>query len=185
MDAAELLALVRAELAPVERSLADHRYLVDLEAGRVPLKSLRTFAGEQRAIIASDRNSFEHLAHRFPEPPAGEFFRAYADFLLRTATLADYGELAAALLPCMWGYHELASRLAQRGRPGNELYARWIDDYAGAEYAELTSWCKELTNSAAATGDHRGMTETFLTSSRYELAFWNASWHEEAPLASS
>jgi len=69
--------------------------------------------------------------------------RAYTDFLLRTATLGDYGELVAALLPCMWGYHELGRRLAQRGRPANELYARWIDEYGGAEFGALTGWCRE------------------------------------------
>ena len=78
MDAAELLAVVRAELAPLERGLADHHYLAELEAGRVPLESLRAFAGEQRAIITSDRRSFEHLAQRFPQPPAGDFFRDLA-----------------------------------------------------------------------------------------------------------
>ena len=46
MDAADLLAAVRAELAPVERRLADHRYLAAVEAGRVPPESLRAFAGE-------------------------------------------------------------------------------------------------------------------------------------------
>jgi thiaminase/transcriptional activator TenA len=65
--------------------------------------------------------------------------RAYTDFLLRVAALGDYGELAAALLPCMWGYHELAVSLAERGRPDNELYARWIDEYARAEFGELTA----------------------------------------------
>src|SRR5438046_2691112 len=78
MDAAELLPVVRAELAPVERSLAEHRYLAELEAGRVPVESLRAFAGEQRAIITSDRRSFEHLAQRFPQPPAGGLFREMA-----------------------------------------------------------------------------------------------------------
>jgi hypothetical protein len=78
MDAADLLALVRAELAPVEGRLAEHRYLAELEAGRVPLESLRAFAGEQRAIIASDRRSFEHLALRFPRPPTSDFFRDMA-----------------------------------------------------------------------------------------------------------
>ena len=78
MDGAKLVAAVRAELAPVERSLAEHRYLAELEAGRVPRESLRAFAGEQRAIIASDRRGFEHLAHRFPQPPASDFFREMA-----------------------------------------------------------------------------------------------------------
>jgi thiaminase len=78
MDAVGLLALVRAELAPIERSLVGHRYLAELEGGRVPVEALRAFAGEQRAIVASDRTSFEHLAGRFPEPPAGELFRELA-----------------------------------------------------------------------------------------------------------
>jgi TENA/THI-4/PQQC family len=78
MDAAELVAAVRAELAPVERRLAEHRYLAELEAGRVPLESLRAFAGEQRAIITSDRRSFEHLVQRFAQPPAGDLFREMA-----------------------------------------------------------------------------------------------------------
>ena len=78
MDAAELLTLVRAELAPIGRSLAGHRYLVEVESGRVPVESLRIFAGEQRAIIASDRTSFEHLLQRFPEPLAAGFFRRLA-----------------------------------------------------------------------------------------------------------
>ena len=50
MDAVELLAVLRAELAPVEHRLADHRYLAELEVGRVPLESLRVFAGEQRRL---------------------------------------------------------------------------------------------------------------------------------------
>ncbi len=78
MDAAALLTVVRAELGPVERRLAEHRYHAELEAGRVPVESLRTFTGEQRAIITSDRRSFEHLAQRFPQPPAGVLFRKMA-----------------------------------------------------------------------------------------------------------
>jgi thiaminase (transcriptional activator TenA) len=108
--------------------------------------------------------------------------RAYTDFLLRVATLGDYGELLAALLPCMWGYHELAARLAERRRPTNELYARWIDQYASAEFGQLADWCKALTNQAAETSDRRRMSNAFNTSSRYELAFWDASWRREPPL---
>jgi thiaminase/transcriptional activator TenA len=32
---------------------------------------------------------------------------AYTDFLLRTAATAEFAEVLAALLPCMWGYAEL------------------------------------------------------------------------------
>jgi hypothetical protein len=137
MDAAELLAVVRAELAPVERRLADHRYLGELEAGRVPLESLRAFAGEQRAIITSDRRSFEHLAERFPQPPAGDFFRDLAagevdglrllePFAAAVGLGADYEPLAG----CQ-AYPAYVAWLALNGSPA---------DVALAFLANLESW---------------------------------------------
>jgi thiaminase len=129
MDVVELLAVVRAELAPVERSLADHRYLAELEAGRVPLESLRVFAGEQRAIIASDRNSFEHLAHRFPEPPTGEFFREMAageaealQLLGRFAAAVGLGGEYEPLAGCQ-AYSAYVAWLALNGSPADVVLA--------------------------------------------------------------
>jgi thiaminase/transcriptional activator TenA len=108
--------------------------------------------------------------------------RAYTDFLLRVAALGDYGELVAALLPCMWGYHEVATQLAERGRPNNALYASWIDAYSDAKFGELAAWCRILADEASESSSRHRMLEAFLNSSRYELAFWDASWHAEPPL---
>src|SRR4029453_6800747 len=123
MDAAELLAHVRAELAPVARTLAEHRYLVELESGRVPLESLRSFAGEQRAIIASDKESFEHLAHRFPAPPAAGFFRELAAgeaealrLLGRFAAAVGLGREYEPLAGCQ-AYSAYVAWLALKGSP--------------------------------------------------------------------
>ncbi len=38
--------------------------------------------------------------------------QGYTDFLVRTAAVGDFVELTAALLPCIWGYAEIAERLA-------------------------------------------------------------------------
>jgi thiaminase/transcriptional activator TenA len=111
--------------------------------------------------------------------------RAYTDFLLRTAALGDFAELVAALLPCVWGYSHLGRRLAELGRPDDHPYARWIDVYAADEFAELAAWCREACDAAAADAGAaaRGrMTEAFVTSSRYELAFWEMAWREEEAL---
>ena len=102
--------------------------------------------------------------------------RAYTDFLLRTAALGDFGELAAALLPCMWGFSEIGRGLAERGRPEEPLCARWVDAYADAEFARLAGWCRELVDALAAgagPAQRDRMREAFLVSSRYELAFWD------------
>jgi TENA/THI-4/PQQC family len=137
MEAAELLAVVLAELAPVEGSLAEHRYLAELEAGRVPQESLRVFAGEQRAIITSDRRSFEHLAHRFPRPPAGDFFREMAAGEAEALRLLEPFAAAVGLgadyepLPGCQAYPAYVAWLALNGSPA---------DVALAFLANLESW---------------------------------------------
>jgi thiaminase/transcriptional activator TenA len=167
--------------------LIEYARLLALGGARAPrLDEMGRFAELAEAVLGSEMELHRSYAADWgistgeleAEQPTATT-RAYTDFLLRTATLADYGELAAVLLPCMWGYHELAVGLASRGLPSNELYSRWIGEYAGAEFGELTIWCKALTNAAAETSDRRRMTDAFLTSSRYELAFWDASWREE------
>lgn len=70
--AAELLERARAELAPLEAAITRHR-LLDDPAG-LSDATLRAFAGEQHAILRSDRRSFAHLAGRFPDGPAGRLF---------------------------------------------------------------------------------------------------------------
>jgi thiaminase/transcriptional activator TenA len=105
--------------------------------------------------------------------------RAYTNFLLRTGALGDFGELIAALLPCMWGYSELGQRLAQRPRSPEQRYARWIEMYSGDEFAKLAGWCREVCDEAASgAGEEarRRMREAFVASSRYELDFWEAAW---------
>jgi thiaminase (transcriptional activator TenA) len=170
--------------------LIDYARLLALGCARAPrLDEMTRFAELAGAVLGSEMELHRSYAAEWGISPAEleaerptPTTRAYTDFLLRVAALGDYGELAAALLPCMWGYHEVAVSLAEHGTPGNELYARWIDEYAGVEFGELTTWCRALTDRAAETSDRRHMTDAFLTSSRYELAFWDASWREEPPL---
>lgn len=108
--------------------------------------------------------------------------QGYTDFLLRVAALGDWSELAAALLPCMWGYSWLGQALAADGLPTEERYARWIALYAAPEFAALATWCREIVDQAAlAVGDsaRRRMEAAFLLSSRYELGFWEMAWTDE------
>jgi len=108
--------------------------------------------------------------------------QGYTDFLVRTAAVGDFVELTAALLPCIWGYAEIAERLASGGAPADARYGRWIAMYASSEFAELAGWARELTDRAGedvgAAGAQRAR-RAFLTSSRYELAFWQMAWAGE------
>ena len=78
-SARELLAELRTELSAVEQQIRSHRFLEALDDGRIPRERLAVFAGEQNAIISSDRRSFALLASRFPEPPAGNVFLSLAE----------------------------------------------------------------------------------------------------------
>lgn len=109
--------------------------------------------------------------------------RAYTDFLIRSAAAGDFAELLAALLPCMWGYSEIGQRLGQGPPSDNEGYAKWISMYSSKEFAELAQWCRELMDDAGASLSppaERRVEEAFVTSSRYELAFWEMAWTMES-----
>jgi thiaminase/transcriptional activator TenA len=108
--------------------------------------------------------------------------RAYTDFLLRVAALADFAEMTAALLPCMWGFSEIGQALAARGVPAEPRCAKWVEMYADPEFAALAEWCRALVDRLAAEAGPEGrrrMESAFLTSSRHELAFWEMAWRLE------
>jgi thiaminase (transcriptional activator TenA) len=165
--------------------LVDYARLLALGAARAPdLATMRRFAELAQAILGEEMELHRAFAREFgigdaeleAEAPAPRT-RAYTDFLLRTATLGSFAELAAALLPCMWGYAEIGARLAERPEPSPEpRYRRWIETYAAADFQELAAWCRGLVDRlAAGAGDdeRERMRRAFVQSSEHELAFWD------------
>ena len=169
----------------------DYRFLVEycrvfgLAAARSPdLTTLRKFAELLQATAVTEMDLHRSYAAGFGITPdeleaeeMGPVTRAYTDFLVRMAAVGEFAELAAALLPCMWGYSEIGLRLAERGRPADPRCAAWIDAYADPGFAELAGWCRDLVDGLAEESGpsvRKRMRDAFLTSSRYELAFWDA-----------
>ena len=108
--------------------------------------------------------------------------RAYTDFLIRTATTGTFGDLVAALLPCMWGFNVTGKRLAEGDLPDDDRYADWIAMYSGEEFTDLTAWCKGLMDDVAADAtetDRERYRDIFETSAQYEYLFWDAAWRQE------
>ena len=174
----------------------DYLYLIDyarvfaLGASRAPdLGTMTTLAELLHATLKTEMDLHRSYAQEFgisPEKLEREqkvpTTQGYTNFLLRVATLGDFAEFTAALLPCMWGFCEIGERLATRGLPADPRYAKWIVMYSAPEFAELARWCRELVDrlggEASPDLKHR-MEEAFLTSSRYELAFWEMAWRME------
>jgi thiaminase/transcriptional activator TenA len=170
--------------------LVEYSRLFALGAAKAPdLRRLGTFAELLESTVNTEMDLHRSYAAEFgidestleatePSPTT----RAYTDFLVRTAALGTFGDLVAALLPCMWGFNSTAERLADRGRPDHEGYAAWIDMYAGDEFSELTEWCLDLMDDVAAGADEATRDryrDLFVTSGRYEYRFWDAAWREE------
>jgi thiaminase/transcriptional activator TenA len=171
--------------------LIDYARLLALGCARAPrLDVMTTFAELTQAILGTEMElhrafaaewgiSREQLEHEPMDPTT----RAYTDFLLRTATVGDFAELVAALLPCMWGYSEIGQRLANRAAPEDARYARWIEMYAADDFGELARWCREICDEAGAGSSQQPrarMRDAFDISSRHELAFWEAAWRSRS-----
>jgi thiaminase/transcriptional activator TenA len=167
--------------------LTDYGRLLALGAARAPrLEWMRRFAALAQAVLETEMDLHRQFAARWGitaeqleterTAPATD---AYCDYLLRTASLGDFAELVAALLPCMWSYAEIGQRLAAEGLPGHEGYAEWIAMYASDDFEELARWSRELTDAAAAEvagPGRRRMHAAFRASSEHELAFWESAW---------
>jgi thiaminase (transcriptional activator TenA) len=170
--------------------LTEYSRLLALAAARSPdLQTMRRFATLLKVTVESEMSLHRNYAAEFQisgeelekEPPAPAT-RAYTDFLLRVATMGDFGELAAALLPCMWAFSEIGQRLTQLPKPSDERCAKWIAMYSSPEFAALAEWCRELVDRLAQGLPERELhklEDAFLTSSRYELQFWEMAWNME------
>lgn len=136
---------------------------------------LHTEMDLHRSYVGNFGISAEDLEREIKAPTC----QGYTDFLLRTATTGDFTELLGALLPCIWGYAEIGQRLAEGTPPNDERYARWIGMYASEEFAALGAWCRDLVDrygTGLPDDARKRMEAAFITSSRYELAFWDMAW---------
>jgi len=174
----------------------DYVYLVEYcrvfahGAARAPdLATLRRFAELLHETAETEMALHREYAAEFgidaaelEATTASPTTRAYTDFLVRTAATGTFGDLVAALLPCMWGFNETAKRLKADGLPDDERYAEWIRTYAGDDFTGLTTWCKGLMDDVAARSsdaERERYREVFEISARYEYRFWDAAWREE------
>jgi thiaminase/transcriptional activator TenA len=171
--------------------LIEYCRLFGLAAARAPdLDTLTRFADLLQSTARTEMDLHRAYAAEFGISEAelereqmGPTTRAYTDFLLRVAATGDFAELAAALLPCMWGFSEIGPALKAGGLPAEPRYAKWIEMYADPEFAKLAEWCRQLVDRLAEGAPEpqlRRLEQAFITSSRYELQFWEAAWRLEA-----
>jgi thiaminase/transcriptional activator TenA len=177
--------IARGDLDPaVFRSWLEQDYLFLLDYVRVfaklAAKAPDAHLGDFVDLAHSTWHDELELHRSLSEPFGADLERAvkgpacsaYTSFLLEAAD--DYGRGLAALLPCMWGYSELGSRLAASA-PVEHRYSPWIETYANEGFAALARRCAQMLDEAHAAGlvDETDATAAFDTSLAHELAFWD------------
>ncbi len=103
----------------------------------------------------------------------------YIHFLRSTAALESVEIAVAAVLPCFWIYREVGDYIYRTQNTVNNPYEKWIDTYAGEEFAaavdQAIAICDTIAeNSTEAT--RQKMTEAFIMASRMEYHFWEAAY---------
>jgi len=100
---------------------------------------------------------------------------AYTRYVLDVGIQGDLLDLHVALIPCIVGYAEIGTMLAQQSYENNS-YASWIEMYSSKEYQEIAENAKQHLEYL---GDrHQGihrlsqLTDIFETATRMEAAFW-------------
>lgn len=108
--------------------------------------------------------------------------RGYTGHLLQTAEAGGVAEIIAAVLPCYWGYWEIAGHLKARGLPAEPRCREWIEMYASEPVAETVRWLQkamERRAASAGTEDRERFKRIFHESSRWEYLFWEMAWRRE------
>ncbi len=105
---------------------------------------------------------------------------AYTRYVLDAGHSGDMLDLLAALAPCVMGYGEIGTQLAETA--SSETYAEWIKTYAGPEYQQVCKDVGQLIDTVAArrldpdpstSPRWAALCDRFGTATRLEVAFWD------------
>ena len=115
-------------------------------------------------------------------PEKGETV-AYTRFVLDAGNAGDLLDLYVALAPCMIGYGEIGAALA--GKAGdNNPYSEWINEYASADYQELTKTTIEnldtLASEMMTEARYPRLKTVFGAATRLEADFWQMGMNAAA-----
>lgn len=174
----------------------DYRYLIEYArvfgfcAARADtLEAMTWYANALHLTLATEMELHRQYANRFgisaeelESTPKWPTTLAYTDFLVRYAKSGDYAEAVAVLLPCTWGYVDLAKELASGDPPKDQRYADWIAQYNDPEFAAAAEWLKtEMARVAESKNEaeRTRLQELFVKSCKYELDFWEMCWRGE------
>lgn len=153
------------------------------------LEMMSRLGGMATSIIDIEIDGLRALYARFGGDPAkldevepAPACTAYFNHLLASVYERDLLVSLAAILPCLWGYHDIGLRLKEQGLPEDERFAAWIEEYASEAYGEVVDRAIKAFNELGEGASERQIEAAFRAwdlSSRYEYGFWEMAWNRE------
>ncbi|MGH3402744.1 MAG: thiaminase II [Streptosporangiaceae bacterium] len=175
----------------VQDALYLQRYAEALAAvaSRAPASAqTEMFARHAAGIIAVERALHDSLLPELGLDPGAidaaepaPTTLAYTSYLLAAVRGGSYADGVGAVLPCYWIYWEVGKELLRRGSP-DARYQKWIDTYAGDEFAAEVREVIQATDALAADLSPAGRASVhrhFRATSRYEWMFWDMGYRQE------
>ena len=104
----------------------------------------------------------------------------YCDFLINNANKNSEKFIAISLLPCQWGYQEIAQNFVENNFETNSFHKIWVDSYSSQEYKDVTKWLKNYVDEIGKNSNKKEIEnykELFRLGIEYEIGFWDSAWN--------
>jgi len=148
-------------------------------------EQVMAYAGFSTGAIFAERSLHESYFVEFGLPNKVEPSPAtllYTNYILSQAAYANVEVVAAAVLPCFWIYKAVGDYIFAQQTGDQNPYKRWIDMYAGAEFATAVEKAIGITNQLAAEANaetQEKMLVAFEMATRLEWMFWDSAYEQE------
>tara|TARA_Y100000768_G_C23731972_1_gene565234 strand:- start:62 stop:724 length:663 start_codon:yes stop_codon:yes gene_type:complete len=104
----------------------------------------------------------------------------YCNFLINNANKNSEKFIAISLLPCQWGYQEIAQNFVKNNFETNSFHKIWVDSYSSQEYKDVTNWLKNYVDEIGKNSNKKEIEkykELFRLGIEYEIGFWDSAWN--------
>jgi thiaminase (transcriptional activator TenA) len=106
----------------------------------------------------------------------------YTNYILNQAAYSNVEVGVAGVLPCFWIYKQVGDYIYTRHETAGHPYQRWIETYAGEEFAQSVKLAIEITDALAEKASPEAqekMLEAFEMASKLEWMFWDSAYRME------
>ena len=111
---------------------------------------------------------------------ADDSTKNYCDFLIENANQNSEKFIAVSLLPCQWGYQEIAQSFVKNKFETGSFHKTWVESYSSNEYQEVTHWLIKYVDEVGKNSSNEEVEKykkLFKLGIEFEIGFWGSAWN--------